>query len=49
MQRLVHGYYLIRHSPHIENKNAFVATLVDVTGVLIYFTMATLILKGTLL
>jgi magnesium transporter len=27
----------------------FVATLVDVTGLLIYFTMALLILRGTLL
>ena len=27
----------------------FVATLVDVTGLIIYFTMAMLILRGTLL
>ncbi|HYX93154.1 MAG TPA: magnesium transporter, partial [Myxococcaceae bacterium] len=27
----------------------FVATLVDVTGLVIYFTMASLILRGTLL
>jgi magnesium transporter len=27
----------------------FVATLVDVTGILIYFSLAILILKGTLL
>jgi magnesium transporter len=27
----------------------FVATLVDVTGLIIYFTMATLVLRGTLL
>jgi magnesium transporter len=27
----------------------FVATLVDVTGIVIYFSVATLVLKGTLL